>query len=62
MINKIKDLDISYKDFIPALSGLIDGELQIEEDEAPIIRMIYDKFVNTTMGIEAIHKPSIFLN
>lgn len=54
MINKIKNLDISYKDFIPALSGLIDGELQIEEDEAPIIRMIHDKFVNTTMGIEAI--------
>jgi len=28
--------------------------LQIVEDEAPIIRLIYDKFVNTTMGIGAI--------
>lgn len=38
---------------------LVDGELQIAEDEAPIIRLIYDKFVNTTMGIGAI---AVFLN
>lgn len=39
--------------------NLVNGELQIAEDEAPIIRMIYDKFVNTTMGIGAI---AVFLN
>ena len=33
--------------------------MQIAEDEAPIIRLIYDKFVNTTMGIGAI---AVFLN
>ena len=33
--------------------------MQVAEDEAPIIRLIYDKFVNTTMGIGAI---AVFLN
>lgn len=30
------------------------GELLIAEDEAEVIRIIYDKFVNTTMGAPAI--------
>lgn len=38
---------------------LINGELHIAEDEAEIIRIIYDKFANTTMGIAAI---ATFLN
>ena len=33
---------------------LINGELQIAEDEAEIIRLIYDKFIHTNMGIAAI--------
>ena len=45
--------------FAPYGYKLVDGELQIAEDEAPIIRLIYDKFVNTTMGIGAI---AVFLN
>jgi DNA invertase Pin-like site-specific DNA recombinase len=40
--------------FAPYGYKLVDGELQVAEDEAPIIRLIYDKFVNTTMGIGAI--------
>ena len=38
---------------------LVNGELIIAEDEAEIIRIIYDKFVNTTMGMAAI---AVFLN
>ncbi len=38
---------------------LINGELHIAEDEAEVIRIIYDKFANTTMGIAAI---AAFLN
>jgi len=45
--------------FAPYAYKLVDGELQIAEDEAPIICLIYDKFVNTTMGIGAI---AVFLN
>lgn len=45
--------------FAPYGYKLVDGELRIAEDEAPIIRLIYDKFVNTTMGIGAI---AVFLN
>ena len=32
----------------------VNGELQIAEDEAEIIRLIYDKFIHTNMGISAI--------
>lgn len=45
--------------FAPYGYQLINGELHIAEDEAEIIRIIYDKFVNTTMGIAAI---ATFLN
>lgn len=45
--------------FAPYGYKLVDGEWHIAEDEAPIIRLIYDKFVNTTMGIVAI---AVFLN
>ena len=45
--------------FAPYGYKLVDGELQIAEDEAPVIRLIYDKFINTTMGIGAI---AVFLN
>ena len=37
--------------FAPYGYQLVNGELIIAEDEAEIIRIIYDKFVNTTMGI-----------
>lgn len=30
---------------------LINGELNIAEDEAELIRVIYNKYVNTTMGL-----------
>ncbi len=40
--------------FAPYGYDLVNGELVIAEDEAPIIRLIYDKFINTTMGIGAI--------
>lgn len=40
--------------FAPYGYQLINGELHIAEDEAEIIRIIYDKFANTTMGIVAI--------
>ena len=29
---------------------LVNGELQIAEDEAEIIRLIYDKFIHTKYG------------
>ena len=45
--------------FAPYGYKLVDGELVIAEDEAPIIRLIYDKFINTTMGLRAI---AIYLN
>ncbi len=45
--------------FAPYGYKLVDGELHTAEDEAPIICLIYDKFVNTTMGIGAI---AVFLN
>ena len=45
--------------FAPYGYKLVDGELEIAEDEAEIIRIIYDKFANTTMGIAAI---ATFLN
>ena len=45
--------------FAPYGYQLVNGELIIAEDEAEIIRIIYDKFVNTTMGMAAI---AVFLN
>ena len=45
--------------FAPYGYKLVNGELHIAEDEAEIIRIIYDKFANTTMGIAAI---ATFLN
>ena len=45
--------------FAPYGYQLINGELHIAEDEAEVIRIIYDKFANTTMGIAAI---ATFLN
>ena len=40
--------------FAPYGYKLENGELLIAEDEADIIRLIYDKYINTTMGINAI--------
>ena len=40
--------------FAPYGYKLENGELLIAEDEAEVIRIIYDKFVNTTMGASAI--------
>lgn len=34
----------------------VDGELKIAEDEADIIRVIYDKFIHTTMGAATVTK------
>ena len=45
--------------FAPYGYQLVNGELIIAEDEAEIIHIIYDKFVNTTMGMAAI---AAFLN
>ncbi len=45
--------------FAPYGYQLINGELHIAWDEAEVIRIIYDKFTNTTMGIAAI---AAFLN
>ena len=45
--------------FAPYGYQLVNGELKIAEDEAEVIRVIYDKFANTTMGIAAI---ASFLN
>ena len=45
--------------FAPYGYQLVNGELIIAEDEAEIIRIIYDKFANTTMGMAAI---AVFLN
>ena len=40
--------------FAPYGYTLRDGELYIQEDEAEIIRIIYDKFINTNMGAATI--------
>lgn len=40
--------------FAPYGYKLVNGELQIEEEEAEAIRLIYDKFIHTNMGINAI--------
>ena len=40
--------------FAPYGYELVNGELQIAEDEAEIIHLIYDKFIHTNMGISAI--------
>ena len=40
--------------FAPYGYELVNGELQIAEDEAEIICLIYDKFIHTNMGISAI--------
>ena len=40
--------------FAPYGYKLENGELIIADDEADIIRLIYDKYINTTMGINAI--------
>jgi site-specific DNA recombinase len=40
--------------FAPYGYELVNGELQIAEDEVEIIRLIYDKFIHTNMGISAI--------
>ena len=45
--------------FAPYGYKLVDGELQIAEDEAEVIRLIFDKYVHTTMGI---NKIADFLN
>lgn len=42
--------------FAPYGYELVDGELKIVEDEAEIIRIIYDKFIHTTMGAGTIAK------
>lgn len=42
--------------FAPYGYELVDGELKIAEDEAEIIRIIYDKFIHTTMGAGTIAK------
>ena len=38
--------------FAPYGYKLVDGELEIAEDEAEIIRLIFDKYINTTMGVK----------
>ncbi|MGF3112966.1 recombinase family protein [Facklamia sp. P9177] len=40
--------------FAPYGYQLVDGELKINEDEAFAIRVIFDKYVNTTMGANSI--------
>ena len=40
--------------FAPYGYTLKDGELYIQEDEAEVIRVIYDKFINTNMGAATI--------
>lgn len=42
--------------FAPYGYKLVNGELQIEEDEAEAVRIIFDKFVNTTMGYTGVVK------
>ena len=45
--------------FAPYGYKLVDGYLEIAEDEAEVIRVIYDKYVNTAMGV---NKLAVFLN
>ncbi len=40
--------------FAPYGYELINGELQVAEDESEIIRIIFDKFIHTTMGVNAV--------
>lgn len=40
--------------FAPYGYSLVDGELVIAEDEAEVIRLIFDKYIHTTMGINAL--------
>ena len=40
--------------FAPYGYKLVEGYLEIAEDEAEVIRIIYDKYVNTTMGATAV--------
>lgn len=40
--------------FAPYGYKLVNGELQIAEDEAEVIRLIFDKFIHTNMGMSAI--------
>src|SRR5699024_12322781 len=43
------NITLSLHDALP-----IYGELEIAEDEAEIIRLIFDKYINTTMGVNGI--------
>ncbi len=45
--------------FAPYGYKLVDGKLEIAEDEAEVIRLIFDKFIHTNMGIRGI---SSYLN
>ena len=40
--------------FAPYGYKLVNGELQIEEDEAEIIRIIFDKYIHTNMGANGV--------
>ncbi len=40
--------------FAPYGYKLVNGELQIEEDEAEIIRIIFDKYMHTNMGANGV--------
>ncbi len=40
--------------FAPYGYQLVDGELQIQEEEAEVIKIIFDKYIHTTMGINKI--------
>ncbi len=42
--------------FAPYGYKLVNGELQIAEDEVDVIKLIYDKFIHTTMGANSIAK------
>ncbi len=42
--------------FAPYGYKLVNGELEIEQDEAETIRMIFDKYANTEMGANGIAK------
>ena len=42
--------------FVPYGYKLVDGELQIAEDEAEAIRIIFDKFTHTNMGYTGVVK------
>ena len=40
--------------FAPYGYKLVDGDLQIAEDEAEIIRIIFDKYIHTNMGVNGV--------